>query len=189
MMQDFLSEVRSIVEPVLVELGFQLDSFVDDVDEGGRPGFVAFYSSKDCIVQVYRSTRAGEVNCMIAPLDAPKVFGPYDRSKKWQYLPRFAIRQGTSLEEIMADRLPVAFPTNGQQLEWVRGRIEKYFPVAHAGVLEPYPKEWEEPRVSGQLGPSAPSDAGEQAASSPDKSFRRSIAAKLKWASGSRRPR
>jgi hypothetical protein len=136
MTQEFLTEVRSIVEPLLTRLGFQLDAFVDDVDEGGRLGSAVFYGSKDCKIQVYRSTREGSVNCMIAPLGAPFIFGPYDQSKKWQYLPRFAIRQGTPLEEIVQDKLPVEFPTNSQQLEWVRGRIEKYFPVAHAGVLE-----------------------------------------------------
>jgi len=38
--------------------------------------------AKNCKIQVYRSTRAGSVNCMIAPRGAPKVFGPYDQSKK-----------------------------------------------------------------------------------------------------------
>jgi hypothetical protein len=73
---------------------------------------------------------------MIAPLDAPNTFGPYDRSGKWQYLPRFAIRQGVPLDEIMKDNLAVDFPTTTQLLESVRRRIEKYFPVAHDGVLE-----------------------------------------------------
>lgn len=136
MTQEFLIEVRSIVEPLLTRLGFQLDAFVDDVDEGGRLGSAVFYSTKDCKLQVYRSTRAGSVNCMIAPLGAPFVFGPYDQSKKWQDLPRFAIRQGIPVGAIMEDKLPVDFPTNSQQLEWVRGRVEKYFPVAHAGVLD-----------------------------------------------------
>ena len=136
MTQEFLTEVRSIVEPSLAEFGFEFEAFIDDVDEGGRLGSAAFYGSKDCKIQVYRSTRAGSVNCMIAPIGAPFLFGPYDHSGKWQYLPRFAIRQGTPLEEIVKDKLPVDFPTNSQQLEWVRGRIEKYFPIAHAGVLE-----------------------------------------------------
>jgi hypothetical protein len=72
---------------------------------------------------------------MIAALDAPDVFGPHDRSGKWQYLPRFAIRRGVPLEEIKEDNLP-EFPTTNQFLESVRGRIQKYFPIAHAGVLE-----------------------------------------------------
>src|ERR1700730_14317701 len=74
MTQEFLTEVRSIVEPLLTRLGFQLDAFVDDVDEGGRRGSAVFYGSKDCKIQVYRTTREGSVNCMIAPLGAPCYF-------------------------------------------------------------------------------------------------------------------
>jgi len=135
MTRDFLAGVRSIVEPLLIELGFQLDEYDGDVDEWGRKGAVAFFRSKDCKVQVYNSTREGSINCMIAALDAPNVFGPHDQSGKWQYLPRFAIRQGVPLEDIREDSLP-DFPTTDQFLESVRGRIEKYFPIAHDGVLE-----------------------------------------------------
>ena len=132
---DFLAEVRLIVEPLLIELGFHLEGF-DSVDEGGRTGFVVFFSSEDCKIQVFDSARGGEINCMIAPLDAQNVPGLYDRSGEWQYLPRFAIRRGVPLAEIMKDQAPVEFPTSAQFLESVRRRIEKYFPVAHAGILE-----------------------------------------------------
>lgn len=145
MTQEFLAGVRFIVEPLLNELGFQLDEYDGDVYEGLAPdggragggprGSVAFFRSKDCRIQVYDSAREGSINCMIAPLDAPNVFGPYDRSGKWQYLPRFAIRQGILLEEITDDELP-DFPTTTQFLESVRQRIEEYFPIAHDGVLE-----------------------------------------------------
>ena len=140
--QEFLSGVRSIVEPLLNELGFQLEEY-DDVDEsdsrvgeGGRKGAVVFFRSDDCKIQIYASTRDGSINCMIAPLDAPNIFGPYDRYGKWQYLPRFAIRQGVPLDEISKDNLTVEFPTMNQSLESVRRRIEKYFPIAHDGILE-----------------------------------------------------
>jgi hypothetical protein len=136
MTQEFLAGVRSIVEPLLNELGFQLDEYDGGVDEGGRKGSVVFFRSKDCKIQVYDSTRDGSINCMIAPLDAPNVFGPHDRSEKWQYLPRFAIRRGVPLEEVMKDKLSVDFPTANQFLESVRRRIEKYFPIAHEGILE-----------------------------------------------------
>jgi hypothetical protein len=136
MTQEFLAGVRSIVEPLLNELGFQLDEYDGDVDEGGRKGSVVFFRSNDCKIQVYDSTRDGSINCMIAPLNALNVFGQYDSSGKWQYLPRFAIRQGVPLEEIMKDKLPVDFPTTNQFLESVRRRIEKYFPIAHDGILE-----------------------------------------------------
>lgn len=92
MRSEFLTAVQSTVGPLLDQLGFQLDSFDGNVDEGGRLGSVAFFGRNDCKIQVYRSTRAGSVNCTIAPIDAPNVFGPYDYSKKWQYLARFAIK-------------------------------------------------------------------------------------------------
>ncbi len=170
MTHEFLSEVRSTVEPTLAQLGFQIDAFDDDI-------------------QVYRSTRADSVNCMIAPLGAAKVFGPYDQSKKWQYLPRFALRQGTPLEEIANDKLPVEFPTNSQQLEWVRGRIEKYFPVAHAGVLELFRPEWRAPGAADNLPASVSNDANDPSSRSTRKSSLRSLAAKLKLPKGSGRPR
>jgi hypothetical protein len=136
MTQEFLAEVRSIVEPLLNELGFQLDEYDDDVLEGGPKSSVVYFRSKDCKVQIYDSTRGGSINCMIAPLDALNVFGPSDTSGKWQYIVMFAIKQGIPREEIIKDKLPADFPTTRQRLEWVRGRIEKYFPIAHAGILE-----------------------------------------------------
>ena len=142
MTQEFLAGVHSIVEPLLIQLGFHLDDVDDNVDEGGRRGSVIFYRSEDCKIQVYDSSRDGSINCMIAPVDAPNVFGPYDRSKKWQYLPRYAIWQGVPPEEIMKDKLPVDFPTTTQFLESVRRRIEKYYPVAHAGVIATEGPEW-----------------------------------------------
>lgn len=135
-MQEFLAGVRSIVEPLLNELGFELDEYRDDVDEGGRKGCVVFFRSSDCKIQIYDSERDGSINCMIGTLDAINVFGPHDHSGKWQYLPRFALRQGVPPEEIMKDRLSVDFPTTDQFLESVRRRIEKYYPVAHYGILE-----------------------------------------------------
>lgn len=140
MTQEFLAGVQSFVEPLLIQLGFSLDEVDDDVDEGGRTGSVVFYRANDCKIQVYDSAREHSINCMIAPLDAPNVFGPYDKSKKWQYLPRYALWQGVPPEEIMKDKLPIDFPTTSQFLESVRRRIEKYYPVAHAGVLERYGK-------------------------------------------------
>src|SRR5689334_3958491 len=130
MTQEFLVEVQSIVEPLLNELGFQLDAYDGDVDEGGPKSSVVYFRSKDCKIQIYDSPREGSINCMIAPLDAPNVFGPSDRSGKWQYIVMFAIKQGVSREEIIKDKLPADFPTTTQRLEWVRGRIEKYYPFA-----------------------------------------------------------
>jgi hypothetical protein len=140
MTQEFIHGVQSIVEPLLVQLGFRLDESDESVDEGARKGSVAFYRSDDCKIQIYDSTRDGSINCMIAPLDAPNVFGPHDRSGRWQYLPRYAIWQGVPLDEIRKDKLQTEFPTTSQFLYSVRHRIEKYYPIAHRGVLERYGK-------------------------------------------------
>jgi hypothetical protein len=130
MTREFFAGVQSIVEPLLAELGFRLEECDDDVD-GGRSGdCVVYFRSNDCKIQLYDSPQAGEINCMIAPLNASNTFGPYDRSGEWQYLIRFAIRQGVPLEDIMIDKLTVDFPTTDQLLKSVRDRIEKYFPVA-----------------------------------------------------------
>ncbi len=134
MTEEFLAGVRSIVEPLLIQLGFQLDEFGDAVHYD-RKAYVVFFRSKDCKIQVYDAPREGEINCMIAPLDAADVAGVYDNSGKWQYLPMFAIRQGVPLEEIRDVDLP-KFPTITQSLESVRRCIEKYYPVAHDGILE-----------------------------------------------------
>jgi hypothetical protein len=136
MTQEFLTGVRSIVEPLLIDLGFRPDEHIDNIDEGGPKGSVVIYRADDCKIQIYESARSGEINCMIASLDAPNVFGLYDKSAMWQYLPRFAIRQGVPIEEIKKYNPSVEFPTIEQFLESVRSRIEKYFPIAHAGVLE-----------------------------------------------------
>ncbi|BBY21895.1 hypothetical protein [Mycobacterium stomatepiae] len=136
MTEEFLAGVRSIVEPLLNELGFQLDEYDDDVVEGGANSSVVYYSSADCKIQIYESPRAASINCMIAPLDAPNVFGPSDRSGKWQYIFMLAIRQGIPRDEIRKDQLKVDFPTTIQRLEWIRGSIEKYFSVARDSILQ-----------------------------------------------------
>lgn len=134
MTEEFLAGVRSIVEPLLIQLGFQLEEF-GDVVEHGRKASVVFFRSSDCKIQIYDAPREGEINCMIATLDADNKLGLYDESGKWQYLPRFAIRQGVPLEEIRDTDLP-EFPTTNQWLASIRRRIEKYFPIAHEGILE-----------------------------------------------------
>ncbi|HEY0227226.1 MAG TPA: hypothetical protein VGC05_12730 [Mycobacterium sp.] len=117
------------------ELGFRFDEYKGDADKWGRNAAVVFFRSRDCKIQVYDAPREGEINCMIAPLDAANELGLYDSFGKWQYLPRFAIRQGLPLEEIREKDLQ-RFPTTAQSLEAVRGRIAKYFPIAHKGILE-----------------------------------------------------
>jgi hypothetical protein len=155
MASNFSADVRGIVEPVLVGLGFALDAIDDRPDEGGRPQHIVFYRSTDCKVQIYDSARDGSINCMIATLDAENEFGPRDQSGKWQYPLRFVIRQGVPLEEIRKENLTIDFPTTSQRLEWVRGCIEKYFSIAHKGILEmDGPEYWNSGRRSDGYGPS-----------------------------------
>jgi hypothetical protein len=135
MTSEFSTEVQTIVEPLLKELGFVLDEVDDNPDEGGRRQHVVYYRSNDCKIQVYESSREGEVNCMIAPLDAPNEFGL--RTKKWQYLTRFSKRPDLPLAEI-AELARAEYTAYANPLDWVRDRIVKYYDAAHIGILEMY---------------------------------------------------
>jgi hypothetical protein len=135
MTPEFSTDVQTIVGPLLKKLGFVLDEIDDSSDEGGRRQHVVYYRSNDCKIQVYESSREGEVNCMIAPLDVPNEFGL--RAKKWQYLTRFTKRPDLPLEEL-ATIARAEYEAYANPLEWVRDRIVKYYEVAHAGILEMY---------------------------------------------------
>lgn len=89
----------------------------------------------------------------------------------------------------MNDKLAAEFPTTAQQLEWVRGRIEKYFPVAHAGISEVDGPEWAAPSTPIHVSASVPDDSNDRAGRGFAKSLFKSIATKLKLANGSRRHR
>lgn len=133
--QQFLAGVRSIVEPLLSRLGFDLLEYDDSVGRGDAAASVVYFQSDDCKIQVYDSPRSGSINCMIATLDASNTFGPSDEKGEWQYLPRFAVLAGVPLDQIESDGLP-EFPTLSQWLESICRRIERYYPVAHEGVLK-----------------------------------------------------
>lgn len=134
MVDDFSNQVQAIVGPLLSELGFKLDGVDLNVDEGGMSGAVVYYRSADCKMQVYQSSREGNVNCMIAPLDAPNRFGPLDRSLTWQYLTKFVPMPDTPLEELIES---VSFEpkSTAEQLRWVRDTIGQHFEAARAGVV------------------------------------------------------
>ncbi|SPM32306.1 hypothetical protein MRAB57_104, partial [Mycobacterium rhizamassiliense] len=131
----FSSEVQAVIGPLLTELGFVLDEIDDSPDEGGRRQHVVYYRSGDCKVQVYESSREGEVNCMIAPLDVPNEFGL--RAKKWQYFTRFVERPDRPLAELAA-LARAEYESFANPLDWVRDRIANYYEPAHAGILEMY---------------------------------------------------
>ena len=135
MLSEFSRDVQVIVGPLLEELGFTVDEIDDSADEGGRSQHVVYYRSNDCKIQVYQSSREGETNCMIGPLNVPNEFGL--RAKKWQYLPRFAPRPDLPLEELV--RVARAeYDAYANPLEWVRDRILKYYDAAHAGIIGMY---------------------------------------------------
>jgi hypothetical protein len=136
MTHEFLTGVQSIVEPVLAELGFRVDEYVGDLDEGGPKAAVAFYLSSDCKMQIYKSEREGEVNCMIAPVNVPNEFGL--RADKWQFLTRFSKRPDLPLAEL-AELARAEYNAYANPLEWVRDRIATNYEAAHAGILEMYP--------------------------------------------------
>jgi hypothetical protein len=134
---DFPQEVRKIVGPLLLGMGYTLEAIDDDVDEGGPKGSVVFYRSKDTKIQIYRSSREGEINAMIGPLDAPNEHGLYDRSQKWHYFNEFADEPKLPLEELVeklrSER--ANFETMPKWLEWIKKeRIGRYFESAHAAI-------------------------------------------------------
>jgi hypothetical protein len=138
MTSDFLANVETTVGPLLKRLGFVLDGVDDSPDRGGIERHIVYYRSDDCKLQIYDSSREGEINCMIAPLSAPNEFGL--TTKKWHYISRFSKRPDLPPQE----RLRVAIAeakAYENQLDWVRDRIAKHYESAHAGILEKYRNE------------------------------------------------
>jgi hypothetical protein len=133
---EFSTEVQTIVGPLLERLGFVLTEIDNSPDEGGRRQHVVYYRSSDCKIQIYGSSREGETNCMIAPIDAPDSFGL--RAGKWQFLTRFSKRPDLPLAEL-AELAKAEYNAYANPLEWVRDRIAKSYEAARAGILEMYP--------------------------------------------------
>jgi hypothetical protein len=136
---NFSDEVRKIVEPYLLSIGFDLDAIDDNVDEGGRQGSAIFYRGEDCKIQVYYSSREGEINAMIGPLDAPNEHGLYNRSRKWHYFNDFANEPKLPLEELVKKLRDerANFETTPKWLEWIKQeRIQRYFESAHAAIVK-----------------------------------------------------
>jgi hypothetical protein len=135
MTSDFYADVEARVGPLLEELGFVMDELDDSPDEGGIERNIVYYRSRDCRLQIYYSAREGEINCMIAPLDAPNRFGL--TTEKWHYISRFSKRADLPPQE----RLRIALAevqAYENRLDWVRDRIVKHYDAAHKGILEMY---------------------------------------------------
>jgi hypothetical protein len=135
--EDFPVEAQSVVGPLLADLGFSLDEIDNNVDEGGRRGSVVYYRSDDCKIQIYQSAREGSVNCMIAPLATPNIFGLYDKSHGWQYLTKFSPAPNISLEELVQS-VSYKSKTDIEQLLWVKDQIGQLYQAARAGILAQY---------------------------------------------------
>ena len=69
MTSDFAADVEASVGPLLKKLGFVIDGVDNGPDEGGIARHIVFDRSNDCKLQIFDSSREGEVNCMIAPLN------------------------------------------------------------------------------------------------------------------------
>jgi len=136
-MSDFPTEVQAIIGPQLSTMGFVLDQIDDPTDEGGRPLSVVYYRGSDAKIQIYKSSREGETNCMIGPLDAPNEFGLRSKSKKWQYFTRFVPRPDLPLDQL-TQMARTEYESYETPLFWVRSRIEKYYEAAHTGILQRY---------------------------------------------------
>jgi hypothetical protein len=136
--ENFVQEVQQIVGPLLLSMGFALDAIDADVDEGGPKGSVVFYLAPDCKVQIYRSSREGEINAMIGPRDAPDVHGLYDRSRKWHYFNDFDNSPKLPLEELVQKLQDerTNFETTTKWLQWIKKeRIGRYFQSAHEAIV------------------------------------------------------
>lgn len=135
MTADFAEAVEALVGPALSHLGFVLDEVDRNVDEGGRSGAVVYYRTSDCKIQIYESSREGNINCMIAPISAPNEFGPHDRSLTWRFLNEFSPTPEVSLEEL-AKTVSYKAKSESEQLRAVRDRILDSYDDAHAAILQ-----------------------------------------------------
>ena len=139
MTSDFAENVQATIGPLLTNLGFVLYGVDDEPDEGGIARHIVFFRSDDCKLQIYDSSREGEVNCMIGPLTAPDKFGL--TAKKWHFIGKFSPKRSDISPQ---ERLQIAIAeakAYENQLEWVRDRIAKHYESAHAGILEKYGSE------------------------------------------------
>lgn len=136
MSANFTAKLQATIGPLLSSLGFTLIEVDDGPDEGGIPRHIAYYQSADCKLQIYDSSREGEVNCMIAPLTARNEYGL--RGKDWHYISRFSKRSNLPPEERLRAAIAEANAYD-DQFDYVKDRIAKHYEAAHAGILQKYP--------------------------------------------------
>jgi hypothetical protein len=135
MSSDFYADVEATVGPLLESLGFVLDEVDDNPDKGGISRNIVYYRSDDCRLQIYYSAREGEINCMIAPLDAPNEFGL--NSEKWYYISYFSKRPDLPPKERLRQAI-AEVEAYDNRLDWVKDRIIEHYETARAGILEKF---------------------------------------------------
>ncbi|BBY26402.1 hypothetical protein [Mycolicibacterium sediminis] len=86
MTSTFEGEVDRIVGRTLSTYGLRFDGTFVGLDADGAGLAICYFRSANCKLQIYTSEREGETGCMIAPADAPNVFGPTDDSGWWKFL-------------------------------------------------------------------------------------------------------
>ena len=131
----FAEQVQRIVGPVLLARGFTLDQIDDGLGDGGRELSVVYYRGDDCKIQIYKSSREGETNCMIAPLSAPNEFGLRSATKKWRYLTAFVEHPDRS-DADLARMARLEYTSFDDPLLWVQAHIENDYAAARFGILE-----------------------------------------------------
>ncbi|CAJ1497925.1 hypothetical protein [[Mycobacterium] holstebronense] len=138
LVNEFIEEVRRIVDPFLSGLGFAVEEVDEFVDEGGLTSSVAYYRGPDCKIQVYHYSREGEINAMIAPLSAPNELGAYGRSKKWRHLSDFADTADLPLEVLVRKLREerAACDTTSKRLEWLTRRIAEDLDSARTAIVQ-----------------------------------------------------
>ena len=129
----FSDEVQRIVGPTLVERGFALDQVDEGADEGGRELSIVYYRGPDCRLQIYRSAREGETNCMIAPLTAPNEYGLRSASRRWRHLAKYVERPDLPFNDLLrlAREEHDAYESS---LHWVAAFIEKHLSAAQLAI-------------------------------------------------------
>jgi len=80
------SDVEQYMGSTFAAHGFELVEIAANLVYGERPAWAVFYRGPDCKLQVCWSSREGGLDFMLAPLDAPNVFGLDDRSKRWRFM-------------------------------------------------------------------------------------------------------
>ena len=126
------AELIQYLGPPLARKGFVLDEVQDDVEYGECAAWAIYYRSGDCKLQVYWSSRTGDLNFMVAPSDAPNEFALSNSSKQWKSM---------FLLSGERDDLPTpGFDADAEaDMAFLKARFEIHFESARRALLAQYP--------------------------------------------------